>query len=371
MQKLNPDAILKSSEITYRGKKVDSTEELPEKTYKMALRYFRPSNIKGRKTFSKIEPSDKRDLHSHNPVAESFSTDFTQIFSASREIERRTTNLIHTINQVYSRFESIYSKVATHGKDSPPEDMFKIYTIIKEKSYYIGAKKLKRYLDMRDNVLFWNTMGLSDFDVKKVSCYQELEEAYLSIDKKSADLTVHEFQYQNMGLTSIPSDLIDLFQVHSLDLSENFIAEIPEKLLQQRGLYHLCLDNNQLFSLPENIGNLNNLAVLSLNSNQISSLPKSIGELTYLESLDLCNNHLTSLPDSIGDLPRLERLFLMNNKLEYLPENLINLQSLCELFVCDNPLISLPKNLLVWIRNRGEGFCTDLTEKTLCRMEAL
>jgi leucine-rich repeat protein SHOC2 len=66
------------------------------------------------------------------------------------------------------------------------------------------------------------------------------------------------------------------------------------------------LSNNRLTGAPQSqIGQLKNLKSLDLSGNSLTGLPAELGQLKKLETLNVSNNQLTGLPMELGDLTQL------------------------------------------------------------------
>ncbi|XP_028268412.1 volume-regulated anion channel subunit LRRC8D [Parambassis ranga] len=140
--------------------------------------------------------------------------------------------------------------------------------------------------------------------------------------KRMVDLT--ELQLQDCQLERLPSALLSLINLRTLDLQHNNLRTLEELL----GLAHL-----------------RRLSCLKLAYNRVLVLPASIGVLRGLELLDLSNNQLQSLPPALFTLRRLRRLLLAGNLLEQLPAEVKSLQLLTELDLSGNRLENLPSEL--------------------------
>lgn len=112
-------------------------------------------------------------------------------------------------------------------------------------------------------ILHWNCRGLVEFP-EVVRCYgNHIREIYLKWNK----------------LTTLPSWIMELFNVTNLYIYGNLIKQLPEELGQMSRLTVLDLSANKLEQIPTCIGNLNNLRSLFLNDNFIQKLP--IGKCDY------------------------------------------------------------------------------------------
>lgn len=98
-----------------------------------------------------------------------------------------------------------------------------------------------------------------------------------------------------------------------LNLSNLGLTSIPKEILERRGLETLDLSNNQLSELPLEISNWVNLRRLILDNNQIEELPDDLKGLLFVEELYLKNNRLDFLPSWILDFANLQKLDLRGN----------------------------------------------------------
>ncbi|KAL7883537.1 hypothetical protein SRHO_G00011950 [Serrasalmus rhombeus] len=133
-----------------------------------------------------------------------------------------------------------------------------------------------------------------------------------------------ELELQGCQLERLPSALLALTRLRSLDLQHNCLRTLEELL----GLQHL-----------------RRLSCLRLAHNRVLALPASVGVLRALELLDLSHNQLQNLPPALFTLHRLRRLLLGGNLLEELPAEVGALTLLSELDLSGNRIESLPKEL--------------------------
>ncbi|KAM3835883.1 volume-regulated anion channel subunit LRRC8D-like [Diretmus argenteus] len=140
--------------------------------------------------------------------------------------------------------------------------------------------------------------------------------------RRMAGLT--ELQLQGCQLERLPSALLALTSLRTLDLQHNNLRTLEELL----SLVHL-----------------RRLSCLRLAHNRVLALPASVGVLRGLELLDLANNQLQNLPPALFTLHRLRRLLLAGNLLEELPVEVQALQLLTELDLSGNRLEKLPPEL--------------------------
>lgn len=121
--------------------------------------------------------------------------------------------------------------------------------------------------------------------------------------------------------------------LRAIYLANNQLSTIPKTILDLPNLDYLDLDNNQIQKISREIARLKKMMWLRIGSNLLKKLPKEIGNLSMLKRLDLSNNQLTTLPDSFLQLTNLNRLKLGGNKINALPESFENLSSLKELTI--------------------------------------
>ncbi|XP_019968526.2 volume-regulated anion channel subunit LRRC8D [Paralichthys olivaceus] len=140
--------------------------------------------------------------------------------------------------------------------------------------------------------------------------------------KRMVNLT--ELLLQDCQLQRLPSALLSLTKLQTLDLQHNNLRTLEELL---------------------SLAHLRRLSCLRLAYNHVVVLPASVGVLRGLELLDLSNNQLQSLPSALFTLRLLCRLLLAGNLLEELPMEIKSLQLLTELDLSGNRLEKLPPEL--------------------------
>ncbi|XP_075998797.1 volume-regulated anion channel subunit LRRC8D [Genypterus blacodes] len=142
--------------------------------------------------------------------------------------------------------------------------------------------------------------------------------------KRMVGLT--ELQLQDCQLERLPSVVLALTNLRTLDLRHNNLRTLEELL---------------------SLAHLQRLSCLRLSYNCVLALPASVGVLRSLEFLDLANNQLRSLPPALFTLHRLRRLLLAGNLLRELPVEIKALNLLTELDLSGNRLESLPPELFI------------------------
>uniref|UniRef100_A0AAY4B8R4 Uncharacterized protein n=1 Tax=Denticeps clupeoides TaxID=299321 RepID=A0AAY4B8R4_9TELE len=154
-----------------------------------------------------------------------------------------------------------------------------------------------------------------------------------------------ELRLQGCRLERLPSALLALAGLRSLDLRHNHLRTLEELLALQhlRRLRSLRLAQNRVLALPASVGVLRGLVLLDLSHNQLQSLPPALFTLRRLRRLYLDANLLETLPAEVGALALLAELDLSGNRLERLPPELFSscVELRC-LNVAHNSLCSLP-----------------------------
>ncbi len=163
----------------------------------------------------------------------------------------------------------------------------------------------------------------------------EINELY---DLETVDLSLNRF-------SEIPEELSKLPKLIDLDLSANQIETLHHNLKGFKNLQCLNLRLNKLYSLTDGISNLVNLTRLTLDGNRFSTIPVEIAELPSLEILSLEGNKISQIDSAITGLIKLRKLNLSRNMISSLPPHIGNLRSLKSLEIQNNPISKLPTNL--------------------------
>jgi len=146
--------------------------------------------------------------------------------------------------------------------------------------------------------------------------YQSNMENVKALIKKCLDKNLKELIIYYTNLTSLPSEIGALTNLHTLYIHRNNLTSLPSEIGALTNLQNLYIRyNNNLTSLPSEIGALTNLHTLIIESNNnLTSLPSEFGALTNLHTLKIrFNTNLTSLPSEIGALTNLQILEIYNN----------------------------------------------------------
>lgn len=129
-----------------------------------------------------------------------------------------------------------------------------------------------------------------------------------------------ELNLSNHAIHTIPSFLLTVPRMVTLDLSRNFISTLSLSIHPLNQLRVLDLSHNLMTGLPAHfiasLPHLVHLAQLNLSHNQIrdlASLPSH--HLRSLTHLDLSHNRLTTLPSHLSSLTKLTLLKINGNAL--------------------------------------------------------
>lgn len=116
------------------------------------------------------------------------------------------------------------------------------------------------------------------------------------IDAKQEKLnSVTELDLSGRGLTAIPMDVFSRVDLTRLNLSKNRLTGAPQSQVRQlKNLVSLDLSDNSLTGVPAELGQLSRLEVLNLSNNQLTGLPMELGNLTQLRTLDVSGNPYSS-----------------------------------------------------------------------------
>ena len=82
------------------------------------------------------------------------------------------------------------------------------------------------------------------------------------------------------------TNIVELYNLQTLDLFHNQIKEIPKEICKLVNLQILSLSKNEIKEIPKEIGQLINLQRLDLSNNQITEIPKELCQLSNLQSLN-------------------------------------------------------------------------------------
>ncbi|CAB9510302.1 Leucine Rich Repeat [Seminavis robusta] len=142
---------------------------------------------------------------------------------------------------------------------------------------------------------------------------------------------------------SIPAELCDWTQLHTLRLGTNWLSAIPVEIQQMTQLQELILNRNSLTgTIPVELTQLDQLQSLSLETNRMFGMvPSEIGLMTSLTRLGLSENRKMtgSLPSELGLMTALAFLNMSTTAISgSIPSELGLLTSLTELALHDSNL---------------------------------
>ena len=134
-------------------------------------------------------------------------------------------------------------------------------------------------------------------------------------DGRVTELSLHA----NNLAGPVPPELVDLSQLHSVDLSENSLSEtIPAGLGGLSELRVLVLRDNSISgSIPDELAGLSNLVRLDLEENRLEgAVPALLADLPALNFVNLGSNRLSgTIPAGLADASGLDVLWLAGNNL--------------------------------------------------------
>lgn len=157
-------------------------------------------------------------------------------------------------------------------------------------------------------------------------------------------------------LTSLPTELLELTHLESIDLSDNRIKEVPDDIRRFKNLKSINLIGNPLQAVADIPGLMLDFDTYLTLKGYISSenitginirlrnkeLPTEIFDFQNLTSLNLGGNRLTTVPESITRLQNLTSLDLRDNQLTAVPESITDIEGLFSLHLESNPLVNPP-----------------------------
>ncbi|VFQ73192.1 unnamed protein product [Cuscuta campestris] len=181
--------------------------------------------------------------------------------------------------------------------------------------------ELKRRWGNPSPLRHWNATSPSPCSWPEIGC--------------SGDGSVAGIFLSNYNITSeIPSEICDLKNVTTLDLSFNYFpGEFPAFLYNCSKLEYLDLSQNYFVGpIPRDIDRLRELRHLNLGSNNFTGdIPRAVGNLSELRDLKLCCSQFNgTFPVEIGNLSHLENLDMSFNNFSpsRIPEEFCNLKNL-------------------------------------------
>lgn len=158
-------------------------------------------------------------------------------------------------------------------------------------------------------------------------------------------------------IRTLPASPLKLWQLRTLDLSDNNLKEIPPEFLSEcYSLDTLVATSNNLTSLPESVAAfLTNLKTVRLNKNRLGErsgkkqfpIPRFLLTLPNVKVVDLSSNGLEDIPPPISwATQQLKELVLADNKIRKL--SLVGAENWCQLerlMLSDNNLRQVPSGI--------------------------
>lgn len=116
------------------------------------------------------------------------------------------------------------------------------------------------------------------------------------------------------NLTSLPAALVDVTNLHKLNLEANMLQELPDEFGGLCFLTHLKLRRNRLRTLPSTLCMLDTLEELDISNNLIETIPDELGDMVALTKLVADFNYLNAIPTCVMiGMPALQELYLIEN----------------------------------------------------------
>ncbi|CAJ0754063.1 13416_t:CDS:10 [Entrophospora sp. SA101] len=140
-------------------------------------------------------------------------------------------------------------------------------------------EKIQNLLKSRNNILKGELIPITFKDIPDL---RDIEYCGFGIVKLSPNIgylyiTTH-LQICCDNLKEIPSEIGNMKNLTSLDLSRNKLKYLPDSIA-------LLIDSNKIEELPQEIGQLTNLITFDVRNNPITVFPAELGRLKYLRTL--------------------------------------------------------------------------------------
>ena len=198
-----------------------------------------------------------------------------------------------------------------------------------------GIKILKKQLE----TFFINVEKFFVTELQEIWNYNDFDN---TPKKLNLDSKIKEFLDEIKGEALEPKLA---FTIKMYLCCEFICGEIINELLELFKITHLDLSNNDIYYLPFDYKGLDNLEVLKLNKNKLRQVPIYIYKYINLKILELNSNLLKNIGETIF-LKNLQLLDVGSNLIEKLPKTTINLINLKTLIIDNNLLTTIPNNFL-------------------------
>jgi len=188
---------------------------------------------------------------------------------------------------------------------------------------------LRTGIDKQEGTVLWFGLRLTQLEISwlmKVQWVKELMLArneFSTLPTEMGNYLKHctKIDLQQNKLHKVPSSLLELPCIATLNLSHNDIVEIPDVPQLPASLFELELSYNHLRSLP-NFG-APKLEKLDISYNQFHTIPDCVCTFLTLTELNIAHNSaILTLPNQLGQLKILRNFNLEGlNDLTYPPKN--------------------------------------------------
>lgn len=131
-------------------------------------------------------------------------------------------------------------------------------------------------------------------------------------------------------------------QTHHLSIVRLGLSTIPSEILNITSLTFLNLEANRITGLAERVGSLCHLRTLSLRGNRLSMVPDSFINLTGLVEIDISQNSFNVLQKQIVLLPQISIIDCSHNKLKTIAPTIKYCTTLTRLIINNNKLWTIP-----------------------------
>lgn len=176
----------------------------------------------------------------------------------------------------------------------------------------IGELPILQTLSMKNNKIT---------DISGINGSLFLSDVYLnrnriaSIPKLSQPPPLKNLHLSDNRLTEVPSWIMGLTTLISLDISGNRLVSLPPGLGSMMNLKELRADRNAIRSIPAELG-AGGLRLLSLAENKLTGLPAHLFDSSHLIVLDVGCNRMTKIPSG-ADKIDYDTLVLIYNFIDF------------------------------------------------------
>jgi internalin A len=140
-----------------------------------------------------------------------------------------------------------------------------------------------------------------------------IKEIALSRIRECVSLKLISLSLDNLNISEIPSEILEIKNLKYLTLRGNRLPDIPALVFKIKTLERLDISHNKIHVIPDEIGQLNNLFILKANDNAIERMSESICNCIFLTTIYLSKNKLKKIPESLIKLKDLKVIELSNN----------------------------------------------------------